>query len=99
MTLPETVEDTHNIIATLRYNGWYRSQEISHMNVSYHESHDQIKGTQIGFTGTGLTTHQKLIFAITSMKRNDEGKICEMTGLYESWNPIDRGNWSLCMNT
>ena len=84
--------DVKDAQVTLNYDGWYRSNQISHLRVSYSESLGD--GSQIGFSTTGVTK-QDIRFVIVTVKQNAQGHIIEMTGLYESINPIDRGNWSM----
>ena len=94
--LPATLEEVRDKQVTLFYDGWYRDQQIAHLSMSYFsEKNGQGGGNQMGFTASGLTTVQKIRFAIVSIKRNDCGDVIEMTGLYESEKPGDKGNWSL----
>ena len=90
--LPPVLLDAKNCQVSLKYDGWYRCDQLSHLRVSYAESIGN--GSQIGFSTTGVTK-QDIRFVIVSVKQDAQGNIIEMTGLYESINPVDRGNWSM----
>lgn len=72
--LPDDIKKTFDAQATMKYTGWYRANQLSHMIIRYNPE----IGGQIGFTGSGETTEQRIQFVITTKKMEGD-QICVYT--------------------